>query len=164
MGRFPVMLVTSILFGLSHTHHALDLVLADGSRRHSSSNRGESGSSMMTTTMTRRRIELAKLVLRQSWLQVSFTTVFGLFASFLFLNSGSLASSISAHMLCNLIGPPDFSKLVGDARYKLFTCLGLCGFCVSFTLLVLTWVNFHTMYSNYNINPTTIFSNILYTT
>jgi prenyl protein peptidase len=134
-----VIVVTSVLFGLSHGHHALDLALA---QRSSSSERNKN-----RTTSSREVTQLIKAVVRHSWVQVVFTTVFGLFAALLFLHSGSLASSVSAHMLCNVIGPPDFARLVPassassevrskeDRRYVTLTYSGLAAFCIAVPIL-----------------------------
>merc|ERR1711977_321200 len=125
-----VMVVTSVLFGLSHGHHGLDLALAQCSSPERNKNR-----------------EVARLIratIRHSWVQVVFTTVFGLFAALLFLHSGSLASSVSAHMLCNAIGPPNFARLVPgggrrrsreDRRYVTLTYGGLSAFCIAAPIL-----------------------------
>jgi len=43
--------------------------------------------------------------------QFGFTTVFGWYATFVFLRTGHLAAAVVAHAFCNFMGFPDFSAL-----------------------------------------------------
>ena len=124
MRSSAVVWVTSVLFGLSHAHHSIGLATKQGEREGQQRGKGSLAYNYL------------RALILGSGAQVCFTTLFGLFASFLFLHSGNLASSLSAHMVCNAIGPPDFAKLLGfrqseeNFRYTALTCLGLCSFCI----------------------------------
>lgn len=52
--------------------------------------------------------------------QLSYTTLFGIHASYLFLRTGSIWPSITAHMFCNTMGIPEISyELSTFRRWKL---------------------------------------------
>ncbi|MES1907071.1 MAG: hypothetical protein MHM6MM_000258 [Cercozoa sp. M6MM] len=78
------LLVPPFLFGLAHTHHALMLL------RH--------GYSVL-------QVMVAALM------QVAYTTAFGVFASYVYLCTGSLAGAVLAHGVCNYFGVPAMSFL-----------------------------------------------------
>ncbi|MEW5302571.1 MAG: hypothetical protein WDW36_005341 [Sanguina aurantia] len=98
-------LITPLFFGAAHLHHLWDLV------KHQ------------------------KLSLRAATQKVAFqflyTTVFGLYATFLFLRTGHLVAPVAAHAFANLMGLPPFPAMA-EHRYRsllgLTTCAGVIGF------------------------------------
>jgi len=109
-GVFAVFAVTSLLFGLAHTHHLIEF-LSPGRLERGASHR-------------QRRGALGKAV-AETGVQVGFTTLFGLYACRIFLHTGSLAACILAHMTANFLGPPDFESIASSPRYAASTFLGL---------------------------------------
>ncbi|GAA5916723.1 hypothetical protein JCM6882_005788 [Rhodosporidiobolus microsporus] len=81
--KSSLVFLTPLWFGLAHVHHAWETYLAGG----------------------RTRQALIQGVL-QSTFQFAYTTLFGWYASFLFLRTGSLLPPFLAHALCNMLGLP----------------------------------------------------------
>lgn len=54
------------------------------------------------------------LVIVQHLFQFSYTYVFGIYSSYLYLRTGSLLAAVSSHMFCNYMGFPEVSDLVGS--------------------------------------------------
>ncbi|GAA5821465.1 hypothetical protein JCM3770_000913 [Rhodotorula araucariae] len=75
--------VTPLWFGLAHVHHAWETYIAGG----------------------RTKEALVRGVL-QSTFQFIYTTLFGWYATFLFLRTGSVLAPCLAHAFCNAIGIP----------------------------------------------------------
>lgn len=84
-------LYTPIFFGLAHAHHAWEVY-------NRSSVKFERG-------IVRRTQFFAKLAL-STLFQFAYTTVFGWFAAWLFLATGSLFTCFVAHSFCNFMGFP----------------------------------------------------------
>ncbi|GAA5882712.1 hypothetical protein JCM3774_004528 [Rhodotorula dairenensis] len=84
-GWSPVKLVflTPLWFGLAHVHHAWETYVAGGRTRQA----------LLRGTL-------------QSTFQFAYTTVFGWYASFLFLRTGSVVPPFFAHVFCNIMGIP----------------------------------------------------------
>lgn len=65
-------------------------------------------------------------------LQFGYTTVFGWYATFIYLRTGSLYSAFMCHAICNFFGFPNFAALVDSDshvwRIRLMYILGLAGF------------------------------------
>lgn len=64
--------------------------------------------------------------------QFAFTTVFGWFATFVFLRTGHLTAAVAVHAFCNLMGFPDFGVLNSHPAKGLIRAafgLGICVFC-----------------------------------
>jgi len=83
--------------------------------------------------------------------QASYTTVFGILSSYIFLRTGHLISPFLSHSLCNMMGFPDFDAALNHRR-KYFICS-------SFVIGLLTFLIL--------LGPLTepvIFSNKLYAT
>jgi prenyl protein peptidase len=74
-------LLTPILFGLAHVHHFYEFRL------------------------THPRVPAAAALLRSAF-QFAYTTLFGAYATFLFLRTGSLAAVCAVHAFCNCMGLP----------------------------------------------------------
>ncbi|UZJ51810.1 hypothetical protein CBS101457_001130 [Exobasidium rhododendri] len=76
--------LTPLYFGLAHLHHAYELYVKEG----------------------RTEQALKKSVLISS-VQFGYTCVFGWYANFLFLRTGSILSPFVAHIFCNIMGLPN---------------------------------------------------------
>jgi prenyl protein peptidase len=73
--------VSPLVFGLAHLHHLYEF------------------------RVTHPGVPLAAALLR-SVFQLGYTTLFGAYATFVFLRSGSLLSVFGVHVLCNCMGLP----------------------------------------------------------
>ncbi|GAA5942642.1 hypothetical protein JCM3775_003665 [Rhodotorula graminis] len=106
--RRKLVFVTPLWFGLAHVHHAWETYLAGG----------------------RTRKALIQGVL-QSTFQFVYTTLFGWFATFLFLRTGSVVPPFLAHVFCNAMGVPQLAwalKVWPEKRLSLWaTYLGGIG-------------------------------------
>lgn len=78
-----LVLVTPLFFGIAHIHHLYEFKL------------------------THPEVPLVPSVLR-SIFQFSYTSVFGFFAAFVHLRTGSLLAAILCHSFCNWMGLPRF--------------------------------------------------------
>jgi prenyl protein peptidase len=74
-------ILTPVIFGLAHVHHLYEFRL------------------------THPRVPLA-MALARSVFQFAYTTLFGAYATFLFLRSGSLLAVCGVHAFCNCMGLP----------------------------------------------------------
>ncbi|PKS11867.1 hypothetical protein jhhlp_001161 [Lomentospora prolificans] len=81
MSLGKIIFVTPIIFGLAHIHHFYEFRL------------------------THPHVPILAAVAR-SLLQLTYTTLFGAYATFLFLRTGSLLSIIVVHAFCNSMGLP----------------------------------------------------------
>lgn len=73
--------VSPLVFGLAHAHHLYEF------------------------RVTHPGVPLAAALLR-SVFQLGYTTLFGAYATFVFLRSGSLLAVFAVHVLCNCMGLP----------------------------------------------------------
>lgn len=87
-----ITLVTPLFFGISHMHHLYEFLLLH--RHHYC------------------------LGIFQTLFQFTYTTMFGWFATFVFLRTGSVWNAVLAHMACNYIGVPNFGRLTADEDVK----------------------------------------------
>lgn len=78
-----IIFLTPIIFGLAHVHHFYEF------------------------RITHPHTPLVTAILR-ALLQLTYTTLFGGYATFLYLRSGSLLSVILVHSFCNWMGFPRF--------------------------------------------------------
>ena len=76
-----IIFVTPIIFGLAHIHHFYEFRL------------------------THPHVPITSAIAR-SLLQLAYTSLFGAYATFLFLRTGSLLSIIIVHAFCNSMGLP----------------------------------------------------------
>ncbi|TEA10764.1 putative CAAX prenyl protease 2 [Colletotrichum sidae] len=83
MSLVQTIFLSPLVFGLAHVHHFYEF------------------------RITHPRVSLAAAVAR-SVFQVVYTTLFGVYATFLFLRSGSLLAIVLVHAFCNSIGLPRF--------------------------------------------------------
>ncbi|EIE24782.1 Abi-domain-containing protein [Coccomyxa subellipsoidea C-169] len=99
-------LVTPLFFGLAHVHHLYEYVV-------------------------HQRRSLATALFAVTF-QFGFTTLFGWFATFVFLRTGHLGAAVAVHSFCNLMGFPDFGALRSHPTRGLVRAafgLGICLFC-----------------------------------
>jgi len=73
--------------------------------------------------------------------QFTYTTLFGIYAAFLFVRTGHIIAPCIAHSYCNFIGFPDFGEIVHRRGYQRIILIvayvsGLLGWC--FLLMPLT--------------------------
>lgn len=80
-GLTSIVFLSPLVFGLAHLHHFYEFRLAHP------------------------QTPLAVAV-AHSALQFSYTSIFGAYATFIFLRTGSLLAAISVHALCNALGLP----------------------------------------------------------
>jgi membrane protease YdiL (CAAX protease family) len=80
-----VALVTPAWFAVAHAHHLLEKLFV---------------SKMPLTS-----------ALLSTVIQLTYTSIFGLIASYLFVSTGNLASPIVSHIVCNFFGLPDLGFL-----------------------------------------------------
>ncbi|WPH04054.1 Hypothetical protein R9X50_00693800 [Acrodontium crateriforme] len=88
---------TPLVFGLAHVHHLVEFV-----RSHTPAGR------------TFPPINVLLIGILQSLFMFTYTSLFGFFAAFLFLRTGSLFTAIAAHVFCNWQGVPRVSGRVGQ--------------------------------------------------
>ncbi|KAJ8507280.1 hypothetical protein ONZ45_g10325 [Pleurotus djamor] len=81
-----MIMLAPLSFGVAHLHHAWDTYNRYGRTR-----------------------EAANRAIIMTVFQLSYTTLFGSFASYLFLRTGSIFPPISAHIFCNIMGIPQIS-------------------------------------------------------
>jgi len=66
---------------------------------------------------------IAAMIIR-SLFQFTYTTLFGWFATFVFLRTGSVWAAIITHSFCNFMGVPDFGPVDGP-RWRSVVCYAL---------------------------------------
>jgi prenyl protein peptidase len=84
-----IVFVTPLYFGIAHVHHLYEFRL------------------------THPEVPPLPAVLR-TIVQFTYTSLFGFFATFLYLRTGSVYTAIAAHMFCNWMGLPRFWGRVGE--------------------------------------------------
>src|SRR5688572_19919963 len=82
--------LSPVIFGLAHFHHFYEFRL------------------------THPQVPVVQAIAR-SVLQFSYTTLFGAYATFLFIRTGSLLAICVVHAFCNCMGLPRVWGRVGDA-------------------------------------------------
>lgn len=90
--------VTPLYFGVAHLHHAYEMYLE-----------------------SRYPLQVIGFI---SLFQLLFTSVFGWYASFLFLRFGSVWPPVFVHAFCNAVGPPTFNQ-VGNGKVDTWIYRGL---------------------------------------
>ena len=101
-----LMLTTPLYFGIAHLHHAWEMYQAGGC-----TNRART-SALLTSA-----------------LQFVYTTVFGWYASFLFMRTGTVWAPLLAHVLCNVMGLPRLAPFpyANTVQKAACTCAHLAG-------------------------------------
>jgi len=109
-----VVLFSPMLFGIAHFHHMIERV--------------KSGQSFRSAFLI-------------SSFQFTYTTIFGIYSAFLFVQTGHLAACVIVHAFCNFMGFPDFGEVVHQqqlsrkAIYSAVYVVGLVSFCMLLTPL-----------------------------
>eukprot|EP00899_Mesostigma_viride_P015103 jgi/Mesvir1/23594/Mv25735-RA.1 len=109
----------AVFFGCAHVHHVFGLMLQDGYS-----------------------VQEAVLIVV---VQVAYTTIFGWYATFLFLRSAHILAPVVAHMFCNHMGLPDFTALANHRHRKVLiaaTLLGVVVFGIALEPMTRPW-HFH---------------------
>lgn len=84
--------LSPLVFGLAHVHHLYEF------------------------RVTHRNVPMSAAVLRSAF-QLGYTTLFGAYATFLYLRTGSLLAVFAVHVLCNCMGLPRvWGKVTGIER------------------------------------------------
>lgn len=94
--QIVAMSLSSIFFGLAHSHHYIFQKL-EGCR---------------------------PISFIQALVQIAYTFTFGMYSSSLFLKTNSILTSISLHIFCNFMGFPDFEVLTYRKLYYYVTIAG----------------------------------------
>lgn len=85
LGQLWTVLLCPLFFGLAHMHHLIEW-------------------------MRRGRGTLFKALL-SIFIQVCYTSIFGMFSAFLFIRTGHLVSPFLTHSFCNIMGLPPFEMI-----------------------------------------------------
>ncbi|OZJ03301.1 hypothetical protein BZG36_02278 [Bifiguratus adelaidae] len=83
-----IIFVAPLYFGLAHIHHTWELFHAGGGN-----------------------LSAFKRAILITGFQFLYTTVFGWYASFLFMRTGNIMSVIAVHAFCNVMGFPDLGDI-----------------------------------------------------
>ncbi|KAK4048020.1 CAAX prenyl protease [Microbotryomycetes sp. JL201] len=83
VSKAKIVFLTPLYFGLAHVHHAYETYVQGGK--------------------TARALKVSVL---QTGFQLAYTTVFGWYASFLFMRTGSIVPPFLSHSFCNVMGLP----------------------------------------------------------
>ena len=89
LGSTWTVVLGPLFFGLAHVHHLIGRYIHEG--------------------------EPLLLGLVNALFQTTYTSIFGMFSSYLFICTGHLATPIVSHSLCNVLGLPNFTGL---SRHK----------------------------------------------
>lgn len=99
------------------------------------------------------RIHSVSNILISTLFQASYTTVFGILSSLIFLRTGHLTSAFLSHSLCNLMGFPEFEQALSH-RHKYLVCscfvIGLVLFLFLFNPLTNPVLYSNELYVNFN--------------
>ena len=83
LSHVQISFVAPLFFGLAHVHHAI-LKVKQG-------------------------VCSMKVIVLSTIFQFTYTTLFGAYVSYIFINTSSLPSIFCSHMICNIMGVPDLS-------------------------------------------------------
>lgn len=100
--------ITPLWFGLAHVHH----VLNDDGRT-------------VTLKLLGKSIPV-RIIYLQVIAQAVYTTLFGFFASYLFLRTGSIFAPTTAHIFCNFFGLPPTDFMGHPKGKRTFIFLAIC--------------------------------------
>ena len=93
-----IVFTTPLIFGAAHIHHLVEFVMSGMA----------SGQSSFA--------KILLIGLARSFFQFTYTTLFGFFAAFLYLRTGSVFAAVTAHTFCNFMGFPRVVGRVGQAE------------------------------------------------
>ena len=91
----------SSLFGIAHLHHLIS------------------------------EKNITKKTIINSIVQVGFTTLFGMYSTYVYFNTESVIATILCHGYCNYLGFPDFSAMK-EKKIRIVYICGMIGFVLSF--------------------------------
>mmetsp|Transcript_91568 Transcript_91568/g.158769 ORF Transcript_91568/g.158769 Transcript_91568/m.158769 type:complete len:438 (-) Transcript_91568:1274-2587(-) len=109
MSRTGTLLLSSTLFSLAHGHHLLESVYLNG-------------------------VPLSKALAPVSF-QLAFTYVFGMYAAYIYMGTGSLLSAIALHSYCNYMGPPSFD-FIGTPQQNVVGTAYVTGLVAFFSIIL----------------------------
>lgn len=92
LGGFYSMLVTPLFFGVAHLHHIIEGYF-----------------------VTRLPLDI---LIAQHLFQFSYTYLFGIYSSYLFMRTGSFFASFASHVFCNFMGFPNINDLLNEFERK----------------------------------------------
>lgn len=104
--------LTPIMFGVAHAHHLLEMVRFQGARLSSA---------------------IAVVVF-----QFVYTTVFGWYATHVFLSTGHLAGAVAVHAFCNWMGFPPIAEILHHSHRNVLLAAYIVGV-ISFVSLLKSW-------------------------
>ncbi|KAF4577474.1 hypothetical protein EYR40_003015 [Pleurotus pulmonarius] len=123
--KTKMIMLAPLSFGVAHVHHAWDIFNRYG-----------------------RTPAAAKRALLTALFQLSYTTLFGSFVSYLFLRTGSILPPITAHIFCNVMGLPQLGYEVSRfPKQKRFIYLAYMTGVLGFVMKLVPWTK--TPYSLY---------------
>jgi prenyl protein peptidase len=64
------------------------------------------------------RLSFSNIFLLPLGFQFAYTTLFGMYAAFLFIRTGHVAAPCVAHAFCNVMGFPDFGEIGRQKGWK----------------------------------------------
>ncbi|KAK9376112.1 uncharacterized protein V1513DRAFT_396917 [Lipomyces chichibuensis] len=91
MSPLKAIFLSPLYFGTAHVHHAYEVYLVQP--------------------------DALTFALLSSLFQFAFTTIFGWYATFLFLRTGSFWQPFIAHVFCNIMGVPKFGAMLEGPRW-----------------------------------------------
>ncbi|CAB4425627.1 unnamed protein product [Rhizophagus irregularis] len=104
-----IIFLSPLVFGIAHVHHAWETYI----------NRG-------------RTAEAAKVAIVISGFQLTYTTLFGWYATFLFVRTGHIIPPFFAHMFCNMMGFPSINISTYSEGIKKVVIVALFGGVITF--------------------------------
>lgn len=121
VSRASLTLTTPLYFGIAHLHHAWEIYKSGG--------------------YTKRARTTAFLTCA---IQLAYTTVFGWYANFLFMRTGTVWAPFLAHVLCNMMGLPRLAPLpcTNTAQKTACACAHLAGL-GAFVYALKPWTSTH---------------------
>ncbi|KAH3764374.1 ADP-ribosylation factor 2 [Pelomyxa schiedti] len=97
--------MSPLVFGLAHVHHGIQRVVT-------------------------KKAPILEVILG-TIVQLTYTTIFGAYTSFILIRTGNLYACILAHSFCNVMGLPPFQEAI-EHKYRFLICtsfvIGLVGF------------------------------------
>ena len=109
-GELYAVLFCPFFFGIAHVHHLIDWYRK---------NDGTAFSHACLSVI----------------IQICYTSIFGLFAGFLFVRTGHLASLVLCHSLCNMMGLPPIERALEHSRKYVILAVYVVGVILFLTLL-----------------------------
>eukprot|EP01102_Stenamoeba_stenopodia_P010545 TRINITY_DN3191_c0_g1_i3.p1 TRINITY_DN3191_c0_g1~~TRINITY_DN3191_c0_g1_i3.p1 ORF type:complete len:286 (+),score=48.94 TRINITY_DN3191_c0_g1_i3:335-1192(+) len=104
-----IVLLSPLLFGFAHAHHFIESVFLKGVP--------------------------ATQALLETLFQLFYTTVFGIYSSFLFVRTGHVIGPVLAHTFCNLMGFPALGYIPGHPKQNVIAVTLVLGLAAFFYLL-----------------------------